>query len=100
MGESPQKSGASFPLFKYFLSWPLPLMATNSTFSIKAHFLIWSYQACNNSYKLVTCMATNLVLDKIKLLKIKYIFPSYIQRASPDSKNFGLPGNCTIEKSY
>ena len=38
------------------------------TFSIKAHFLIWSYQACNNSYKLVTCMATNLVLDKIKLL--------------------------------
>ena len=39
-------------------------------FSIKAHFLIWNYQACNNSYKLVTCMATNLALDKIKLLKI------------------------------
>jgi hypothetical protein len=28
-------------------------------FSIKAHFLIWSYQACNNSFKLVTCMAPN-----------------------------------------
>ena len=28
------------------------------TFSIRTHFLIWSYQACNYSYKLVTCMAT------------------------------------------
>ena len=46
-------------------------------FSIKAHFLIWNYQACNNSYKLVTRMATNLVLEKIKLLKIKSFFPSF-----------------------
>ena len=29
-------------------------------FSIKARFLIWNYQAWNNSYKLVTRMATNL----------------------------------------
>ena len=44
------------------------------TFSIKAHFLIWSYQAYNMSYKLVTCMATNLVLEKIKLHNIKLSF--------------------------
>ena len=54
-----QRSGASFPLYKYFLSQLLPLMATNSTFSIKAHFLIWSYQACNTFHKLVICMPTN-----------------------------------------
>ena len=48
------------------------------TFSIKAYFLIWSYQACNNSYKLVICMATNLVLEKIKLIKIKSTFHLYI----------------------
>ena len=42
-------------------------------FSIRAHFLIWSYQACNYSYKLVTCMATNLILDEIKLLKLSKV---------------------------
>ena len=35
-----------------------------------------NYQACNNSYKLVTRMDTNLLLEKIMLLKIKSIFPS------------------------
>ena len=49
-----------------------------SMFSIKANFLIWNYQSCNKSYKLVISMATNLVLEKIKLLKIKSISPSYI----------------------
>ena len=29
-------------------------------FSIKAHFLIWSYQACNYNDKLLTCMATQV----------------------------------------
>ena len=55
------------------------------TFLIKAHFLIWSYQACNSSYKLVTCMATNLVLEKIKLhLYIVYTLKSTSYR----------PANC------
>ena len=66
-------------------------------FSIKAHFLIWSYQACNNSYKLVTCIATNLVLDKIKLLKIKsfhlsiiYTFKSTFYRPANWRHQFNL----------
>ena len=42
-------------------------------FSIKVHFLIWSYQACNYSYKLVSCMATNLILYEIKLLKLSKV---------------------------
>ena len=44
----------------------------------QALFLIWNYQPCNNSFKFVIRMATNLLLEKIILLKIKSIFPSYI----------------------
>ena len=52
----------------------------NPAFSIKAHFLIWSYQACNNIYKLATCMFTNLALKQIKLLKIKSFHQMYFQK--------------------
>ena len=44
----------------------------------QALFLIWNYLPCNNSFKFVILMATNLLLEKIILLKIKSIFPSYI----------------------
>ena len=44
------------------------------TFSIKVHFLIWNCQACNNSYKLVTRMATNLVLEKSSSWKLNLSF--------------------------
>ena len=41
-------------------NWRHQFNLYKTTFSIKAHFLIWSYQACNNNDKLLTCMATNL----------------------------------------
>ena len=58
------------------------------TFSIKAHFLIRNYQVCNNSYKLVTRMATILVFEKIKLLKIKSIVPSFHRTGTPPLTRF------------
>ena len=37
--------------------------------SIYKEVHVWTYQACNYSFKLLTCMAINLARDKVKLLK-------------------------------
>ena len=52
--------------------WPsihLSLTFINQCFQSRPILLFWSYQACNYSFKLVTCMSINLAHDKIKLLK-------------------------------
>ena len=56
-------------IYQFWPSIHLSLTFINQRFQSRPIFLFWSYQACNYSFKLVTCMSINLALDKIKLLK-------------------------------
>jgi hypothetical protein len=61
------------------------------TFSIKAHFLIWDYQACNNNNKLVISMATNLVLENI-MLPIRFLTVIFISALLGKCRALGKGG--------